>query len=237
MFRRIELDVILDRPIRRVAKPRNTTQKLPLLQLVLAQKCICCLIIPQIAGERRVGPKFHHGTAHAKPFCKGKRFRVAKKDKPCSTQHVDRFGHGGVGRDGRGTRLLWRQRDSINSVRFARHVSPMCNIVFGNQRRPGTVQQEVTIGIGILERVGTLFGDFQFRKPRPQQVVDTVVKIARVKHDLRVRQMRFQDPQDAGCVCDVADIDSLPRRADEDTRGSVVGCTTGMEALRAARPV
>ncbi len=94
--------------------------------------------------------------------------------------------------------------------------------------KPGTAAAEVEIGVGPRLRqsgrgrftigADAALDDAQARESLREQVARTVAERAGPEHELGLGELLLEDVERAGRVADVADIDALPRAAEQNAR-------------------
>ena len=213
---RIERPLLVgDRPVGRVPQPGNAAEKPLRFETVGREEGVGPGVVAKIGAEGTVGAEVHHRAPAAE--CAGQRERgsVAEINEFSLAEQVDRAGQCLIGRGRRGGRGGPRQRDAVDTERLAGRVTPAGQVLLGDERGPGAVEQEVAVGEGRVDR-GRIGRDPEPGKPATKHRLDSTRDTARPERDLDLGQFPLQRCEQTRRVGDVADVDRLPARPQQD---------------------
>lgn len=216
LFDRIWLGFFFrDEPVGGKAEAGDAAEELARLEVVLLEEGLGCGVIAEVGSEGAIWAEGHDGTGAAELFGESERVGIAKENKLRTAEDgegvLDGFSWCRLG----GSGALGRESDAIDAVGFAGFLCPAFYVFLGDEGRARAMEEEVAFLEGGFEGSRVL-DDGHLREALAKHIFDAVIDFAGPEADFDIGQMFFEQGEHAWGVRDIADVDGLPGRTEEE---------------------
>ena len=216
-----------DLPVGCVAEAGDAAHELAVFEIVRLEE-VAGLIVGEVHRKSTIGAEFHDRALATVVFGELEGMGIAEIHELGGAEELD-----GI-RSGRG------EGDAVHAKGFAGFLVPFGDVLLGHKAGSRAVKKEVALGQGSFD-MGWAFDDFHLGEAFLQHFFHAVSDVTGPEADLDAGEVLLKKVEHARGVSDIADVNRLPRRAQENParalflgwQGGECACEGGGEKVTA----